>query len=260
VTIPADAQRWEAHDAGQVVGRAALWCRWGKYRLDIAVDDGHRRRGHGGRLLEDALAAARAMAVRGVQVRPNAADERSIAFAAKRDFVETMRMHHLEVDLRTAKHAALREGMDKLASSAVAIVTYGDFCARSKDPLGAYLDVFEAVREGWPEADPDLPGDLPTVVDWSEIISERDDPHLIVAEQKGRLVGFTGALGTGVRPELRGKGIATALKVCAIDAAIARGETTMTTASAHPAMRHLDAKLGFLEVWCELRMVRRLDR
>jgi GNAT superfamily N-acetyltransferase len=138
------------------------------------------------------------------------------------------------------------------------IVTLADFSRRSKDPFGAYLDLVEAARDGWPDPDPDLPGDPPTTIDWATRLADREDPHLIVAEQKRRLVGFAGAFGTGVRPELRGMGIATALKVCAIDAAIARGATSMTTATGHPAMRHIDEKLGFREAWCELRMVRRV--
>lgn len=261
-TVPAEAQRWEARDGGTTIGHAALWCvRGRKYRVEVVVDAAHRGRGHGDRLLAHALDEARAIGARSVQVRPNAADERSIAFAAKRAFVETLRVHQLELELAEARHADLHECMDRLASASIAIVTLADFAARSKDPFAAYVDVVEAAREGWCDPDPDLPGDEPTV-DWAEIVKARasEEGSAIVAEQRGRLVGFTSALGTGVRPELRGQGIATAMKVCAIDAAIARGDTVMTTASAHPAMRHIHAKLGFREVGCELRMVRRLEQ
>jgi GNAT superfamily N-acetyltransferase len=157
-----------------------------------------------------------------------------------------------------ARHDAFRDVMDRLAGAGIAIVTLADFAARTQGADAAYVDIVTAARDGWPNPDPDLPGDPPTVVDWGAIIRERGDPHAIVAEQRGRLVGFTGALGTAVRPAVRGQGIATALKVAAIDAAIARGETTMTTSSGSEVMRHINAKLGFRETGCELRMVRQL--
>ncbi|MBA3502781.1 MAG: GNAT family N-acetyltransferase [Deltaproteobacteria bacterium] len=165
-------------------------------------------------------------------------------------------MFHLLLVLSEARHDELRELMDRLAGASIAIVTLGDFAARARDARRSYLDVIEAAREGWPESDPDLPGDARTVVDWNAIIGEA--PEAIVAEQRGRLVGFTSAIGTGVRPQLRGRGIATALKVAWIDAALARGEMTLTTATGHPAMRHVNEKLGYRETACEVRMVLRL--
>ena len=250
-------QRWVLGDG---VGHAALWCvRGAKYRAEIVVDDAHRGHGHGTRLLDHVLTCARAEGARSVQVRPMAGDQASIAFATKRGFVETMRMHHLRLELADARHEGMFELLDKLAGEAIAIVTLADFTARAKeDPHTAYVNVFEAARDGWLDPDPDRAGDEPTFVDWSTVLAGRDDPHAIVAEQRGRLVGFSSVFGTGVRPELRGHGIATALKVAAIDAAIARGETVMTTSTGHPAMRHINAKLGFRETACEVRMVRRL--
>lgn len=253
-------QRWVLGDA---VGHAALWCvRGAKYRAEIIVDDAQRGRGYGSRLLDHVLTCARAEGARSVQIRPMAGDTYSIAFASRRGFVETMRMHHMKLELAEAKHQGMFELLDKLAGEAIAIVTLADFAARSKDPHTAYVDVIEAARDGWTDPDPDQPGDEPTFIDWSTVVAEREDPrgakNVIVAEQRGRLVGFQSTFGTGVRPELRGHGIATALKVAAIDAAIGRGETVMTTSCGHPAMRHINEKLGFRETSCEVRMVRRL--
>lgn len=239
-------QRWGLEDAA---GSVALWRVHGAtFRLELVIAEAHRRAGHGSRLLAQAIAEAERAGARSVQVRPDAADAASIAFATKRGFVETMRMHHLALVLAEARHDGLREVMDRLAGQGIAIVTLADFAARSKDARAAYVSVVEAAREGWLDPDPDLPADS----------SMRDDPHAIVAEQRRRLVGFTSAFGTGVRPELRGCGVGTALQVAAIDAALARGETTLTTATGHPAMRHIAEKLGYRERSCEVRMVRRL--
>jgi GNAT superfamily N-acetyltransferase len=226
------ATRWVLGDA---VGYVALWCAHAEtFRVELVVDGAHRRAGHGTRLLAHATAEARQAGARSVQVRPQ--DDSSVAFAAKRGFTETMRVHHFTLALAAAQHDALRDVMDRLAGRGIAIVTLADFAARSKDPAAAYASLMEAL------ADPELP-------------DVRADPHTIVAEQRGRLVGFTSASGTGVRPDVRGCGVATALNIAAIDAAMARRETTLTTKAAHPAMCHIAAKLGYRERACELHMV-----
>jgi|MudIll2142460700_1097286.scaffolds.fasta_scaffold40887_3 GNAT superfamily N-acetyltransferase len=244
MTIAAvDGGRWAVMDGPAAVGSARLWCVTAReYRIEIVVDAAYRGHGHGARLFDHVFAVARRDGARSVELRPSADDEHSIAFASRRGFVETMRIHHVELALADARHDAQLEVMDRLAREAVAIVTFGDFAARTKDAHAAYLDVVDAARDGMLDAPP-------TVVDGSTI----------VAEQRGRLVGFTSTRGTGVRPELRGRGIATALNVAAIDAAISRGETTIRTTCSHPAMRHITEKLGFRETACELRMVRLLE-
>jgi len=254
-------QTWAVRDGARVVATAKLWSVHApKYRAEIAVDVAHRRHGHGTRLLEQVLATARAAQARSVQVRLDASDADSIAWASRRGFVETNRTRHLELVLAEAQPAPYRAVMDGLAADGIAIVTLADFIARTRPAGDPYLDVFLAVRDGWPDPDPDLPGDEPTVVDWAAMLQSQRDSHVVVAEQAGRLVGFASALGTGVVPELRGRGVGTALKIAAIDSAIARGETVLRSPTSSPAMLHINAKLGFRERSCELRMVRRLHQ
>jgi GNAT superfamily N-acetyltransferase len=195
---------------------------------------------------------------RSLQARP--LEEAGIAFCARHGFRETMRMHHLELVLADARLDPYRSTFDRIAGDGIAIVTLADFAARAHDGEAAFLDLFDATRAGWPDPDPDLPGEPPTEVVWIPHVRRHlaTDPTPIVAEQSGRLVGFTSILGTGVRPELRNRGIATALKVAAIDAAIARGETVMRSSTGNPPMIHINAKLGFREVLVEQRMVRLL--
>lgn len=85
---------------------------------------------------------------------------------------------------------------------------------------------------------------------------------LMSASSPGRetasCLGFTGALGTGVRPSVRRQGIATALKVGAIVAARDHGETTLETSSGNPAMLRVNERLGFRPVATEIRLVRSL--
>jgi GNAT superfamily N-acetyltransferase len=231
------ARRWMLGDA---IGYVSLGCvSDATFHVELVVDAAHRRAGYGTRLLAHATAEATHAGARSMQLRPQATDEASIAFATKRGFTETMRMVHLVLDLRDARHDQLRDLMDRLAGQGIAVVTFADFAARSKDPQAAYTSLVAAA------SDLEMP-DL------------REDPHAIVAEQRGRLVGFTSVFGTGVRRELRGCGVATAMKVAAIDAALARGETTLATTTGHPALRHIAEKLGYRERACELRMVRQL--
>ncbi len=226
------AMQCAAVDGEHVVGFAAAWQAQGARRVEIVVAPAHRRRGIG-----DALLAEAARGDEPVEVRPAAADADSIAFAARRGFVETERVHHLVLAVADATHDDQRGVFDRLARAGIAIVTLADFTARRKDAHAAFADLVAAVREG-------------------EVAPPPDDPLAIVAEQRGRLLGVTSARGTGVRPESRGLGIATALEIAAIDAAIGRGETTLRRAASDPAMRHIDAKLGFRETACDVRMVR----
>lgn len=197
---------------------------------------------------------------RTLQARPDAADDTSLRFLREREFVATMRVHHLVLVLAEARHADYRDTFDRLSRDGIAIVTLADFMARTHASLDRYIELVVATRDGWPDPDPDQPGDPRTVVDWPLIVRAGEVSRAIVAEQRGRLVGFTSDLGTGVHPDFRRRGIATALEVAAIDTAIARGETTLTSATGNAAMLALDSKLGYRETRCEVRMVRRLHR
>ena len=73
------------------------------------------------------------------------------------------------------------------------------------------------------------------------------------------VVGFTGAIGTGVRPALRGQGIATALKVRVIAEVRERGLKTLYSTTANPAMLKVNERLGYRLTTTEVRLVRRLQ-
>ena len=71
-------------------------------------------------------------------------------------------------------------------------------------------------------------------------------------------VGFVGPLGTAVRPALRGRGIATALKVREVAAARERGVLTLDGATGNPAMLKVNERLGYQRTNTEIRLVRPL--
>jgi GNAT superfamily N-acetyltransferase len=92
-----------------------------------------------------------------------------------------------------------------------------------------------------------------------------------LAKANGAFIGYTAlgpdhrvpeAIGTGptaVRPEYRGRGVATALKVLALTQAQRQGWRTASTRSASPAMIHVNEKLGFQRGRAEVRLVRKLE-
>jgi GNAT superfamily N-acetyltransferase len=80
----------------------------------------------------------------------------------------------------------------------------------------------------------------------------------ILAVRGEEVVGFTGPIGTGVRPALRGRGIATALKARVIAAVRERGLATLYSTTGNPAMLKVNERLGYRITATEVRLVRRL--
>jgi GNAT superfamily N-acetyltransferase len=90
-----------------------------------------------------------------------------------------------------------------------------------------------------------------------------------VASCEGRLVGYSlltrrrtpgevqfGA--TAVRPGYRRQGMAMALRIRCLDAAKRAGYVIARSASGSDALIRINAKLGFRETYCEVRLVRGL--
>ena len=87
--------------AGQrIVGYGGLWpVRPGKFRIDLVVAPGYRRRGIGGWLLDGLTSQARAAGAATVQARADSDWAQALAFLRHRGFSETMRMHRLVLDV-----------------------------------------------------------------------------------------------------------------------------------------------------------------
>ena len=231
------------------------------------VDGDYQRRGIGGALYEKALEFARERGLNRVTtyVRLFRPDEPAVRFLQKRGFVEVDRDVPVLLDLTTfdpARFDPARFDPARFTSPApegIRLVS-----------LAEAGDTEQNRRKGW-ALDALIHRDIPTndarpehpaFEEWVKNLEgpEHDPNAVIFAEnaaggwvglsvlgfQEGTNIAWTFI--TGVLPEYRGKGIALALKLRAIDAAIARGCPLITTENHedNAPMRAINRKLGFV--------------
>ena len=118
------------------------------------------------------------------------------------------------------------------------------------------------VRPEWIDPDPAPPTPLSRDA-FARALAEIDaaPDRFFVAKAAGAYVGYSSlvALGTAVHPELRRRGIGTALKGLVLQDARARGLGRIVTCTAHPAMRAINEKLGYRVFRTEVRLLRVLQ-
>jgi GNAT superfamily N-acetyltransferase len=122
------------------------------------------------------------------------------------------------------------------------------------------LDLHNAALPNWP--DPEAVPFKPAVYDefaWQVEREAGERPGaLFIAKLDDRYLGYSGmfALGTAVRPEFRGRGIATALKAHTIKYAQEAAIASAITCTANPAMLAINEKLGYRRELVEIRMMK----
>jgi GNAT superfamily N-acetyltransferase len=242
-----------------------LWpVRPGKFRIDLVVAPGRRRCGIGSRLLDRLTGEARAAGAATVQARADSGRAQSLAFLQHRGFNETMRMHHLVLDVVNADLGPFAGIGRRLAADGIVLTTLAEERGRTGDTCWTDLcDLHNAAREGWPDPDPGPePEELYTPEEIRRLyhLHQRGWPELCFLAVHGwKYVGFVGPLGTAVRPALRGRGIATALKVREVAAAQERGVLTLDGATGNAAMLKVNERLGYQRTSTEVRLVRPLS-
>jgi len=262
-------RRWVAADGARVVGYGSFWpVRDRRFRTDLTVAQEHRRRGTGGRLLSLLADAARAAGATTLQARTESDRPQVLAFLARRGFVETMRMHRLVLDVASATLEPYADVERRLAVEGIVLTTLEDEQHRIGEACWQRLcAAHHAATDGWPDPDPDPladPPGQPTVAEFRRKYAEYarllpEPEPCILAVRGEEVVGFADPIGTGVRPALRGRGIATAMKLRAIAGARERGVTTLYSTTGNPAMLTVNERLGYRRTTTEVRLVRRLD-
>jgi GNAT superfamily N-acetyltransferase len=257
-------RRFVAEDAtSSVVGFAQLIGGGpaARYRVDLGVVPAARRIGVGG-MLWDTLATALAELDAAIAHTWLGLDEEEgIAFLARRGFVEAQRAWSATLDVAAFDPRPWRDLEARMTSAGVSFTTLAARLA-----AGDRDEVLRAVHALHNLCRADQPGESRTPIPFEAwLVDEVDAPWalldgFILARDGGRDVGLTvldarsggdpGALHqgfTGVLPDHRGRGLATALKLRAIAYARERGVRTIRTdnSSLNAPMLRVNEKLGF---------------
>jgi mycothiol synthase len=257
----------------QLIGYSVCWnVVRRKYRMGLMVHADWRKRGIGGYLLRVILAALPSMSAATLQSRAWDDHADSLQFLRRRGFVETHRMVELHLNLREADLTPLAGLPHSLTAQGI------EFTTLRQEGLDEQFwtkltDLQQAGVIGWPDPDPDGVVTIPTGDEVRRMFDSRQTTPdtFFLAKADGVFIGYTAlgpdhlvpeAIGTGptaVRPEYRGRGVATALKVLALTHARQEGWRTASTRSASPAMIRVNEKLGFQRGRAEVRLVRKLE-
>jgi GNAT superfamily N-acetyltransferase len=267
--------QWAATEevSQQLIGYAVCWnVVRRKYRMGLMVHADWRKQGIGGDLLSGALAALQSMPAATLQARACDDQADSLRFLCRRGFVETHRMVELHLKLSEADLTPLAWLPHSLTAQGIEFTTQRQEW-RDERFWTELTNLQRAAVIGWPDPDPDGVVAIPTEDEVRGMFDSwrtaSDD--FFLAKANGAFIGYTAlgpdhrvpeAIGTGptaVRPEYRGRGVATALKVLALTQAQRQGWRTASTRSASPAMIHVNEKLGFQRGRAEVRLVRKLE-
>jgi GNAT superfamily N-acetyltransferase len=269
---PPEGCRQTAADC-RLLAYAALWTvSGGKHRFDVIVDEGHRRRGLGTHLLHSVIAKAMGRGATTLQARAYLSSETALAFLDRRGFVETMRMRGFVVDPCLLEEDSLLTWSERARDAGVRIALVS---AEDADPSEFWQElhtVHEASRDGWPDPDPGGPPDPFDLDDLRRMCWPPGQSPLafFVARHGSRLVGYSVLryrrssreaqfASTAVTPSFRGRGIATALRAHCLMLARRDGCRAVRSASGNDSLIRINARFGFVETYCEVRLVRRLS-
>jgi GNAT superfamily N-acetyltransferase len=230
--------------------------------VDLVVAPEWRRQGIGSRMMEMLIEAASSSGAATLQARAYASAAESLRFLERRGFAETMRMVGMRLDPREIDADRLAAYEHRAAEQGFALTTLADAQRHDPECWRKLWMLYGAAQEGWTDPDP-RPGTLQPL-SWEAFLARAaelpPDPRaFFILVKDGRYTGFTGSLGTGVHPELRGLGLANALKARAALHARAAGLDALETSTGNVAMRRANENVGYRPTYTEVRLVRRLD-
>jgi GNAT superfamily N-acetyltransferase len=229
-----------------------------RYRLFLAAEAEALRAGVGDLLLERLMDDLREAGAIKVWHRNYAQRTEVLDFLAARGFVETARVWDLRLDVARTGAAPCLQLIESMGARGVTITTFAAERERDSGSLRKLHEFLNTVMADDPQRRVYTPAPFEAVERW---FGRRDAPPdaCFIAKCGDRYVGFTdlnhiepiprGVMHgfTGVAREYRRQGIATALKVRAIEYAQARGYQIVRAynSEAHAGALALNEKLGF---------------
>jgi GNAT superfamily N-acetyltransferase len=233
------------------------------YRLLLIVDPKWLRRGVGDLLIERLMADLRAVDAITVWHRNYAQLSDVLSFLIERGFSETRRVWDLRLPVSEAELTRFAPVIAQVASKGIEITTLADERTHDREALRRLHEFLNEVKSDDPERQPYIPAPFAAVVQWMErpfVLPEA----IFIAKHGERYVGFgdlillealPGGISfgfTGVAREYRRQGIATALKMRAIEYARDHNYSSVrawATVSQTDALA-LHKKLGFQQSFC----------
>ena len=233
------------------------------YRLFLIVDPKWLRRGVGDLLIDQLMADLRAVDAITIWHRNYAQLPEVLLYLIERGFSETRRVWDLRLQTSEVDLTRFAEVIAQVASTGLEIKTLAEERSRNPDALRKLHEFLNEVKADDPQRQPYTPARFAAAVQWMEQSFVLPD-GCFIAKHGERYVGFSDLIlletlpggvsfgFTGVAGEYRRQGIATALKVRAIEYAREHGYANVrawATASQTAAL-DLNKKLGFRQSFC----------
>lgn len=224
-------KRIVAEEDGRMVGAVELYHKPSRfhpdrYGFDVWVVPDRRGRGHGGALHDAAVAILRERSALAATAGVKESMTDSVEFTKKRGWVEIKRDWESRLVPAGFDFDRFAGAAERAASQGIRISTYADELARDPGAPHKAYELTDLLRRDVPSMDE------PTDVtfeewrkDWLDAPSFLPDAFYVAIDREGRWLGMSNLQKsiedpsfiwqglTGVRREVRGKGIATALKL-----------------------------------------------
>ncbi len=246
----------------QLVAYGAIRTRRLPYtQLDLMVAPAWQKRGIGSLLFEQLTADLMTVGAYSVHARVHAVKSEALAFLKHRGFAERHRMYGLRLNIKQTDTTPYLPLLGRIAAQGIVVTTLANERANDPNYLRKLHALYNTVIPDWPDPDP-APFTPREVEDIDNRLAEADPlpDALFIAKGDDTYLGFSGmfAIGTAVRPDYRGQGLATALKVYTIEYAKQHGYATAITCTANPAMVAVNEKLGYQHELTEVRLLKML--